>query len=128
MASTIFKTSSTADSVLYKVNEFIKIKKETQALDMIYSFVVSNKAKQWSREFEKLMINLVDLSLKFEKQSFLSESFVFFKEISELHNTDSFKQVCDYYVMKLKNDLSDCIKVFGDREELYYEMNNKYDS
>ena len=28
MASTIFKTSSTADSVLYKVNEFINIKKE----------------------------------------------------------------------------------------------------
>ena len=67
MASTIFKTSSTADSVLFKVKEFINIEKKQQALDIIYSFVVSNKAKQWSREFERLMIHLVDLSIQFEK-------------------------------------------------------------
>lgn len=91
MASTIFTSSSNAESVLHKVTEFINIKKEEEALDIIYSFTVSNRAKQWSREFERLMFHLIDLSLLYEKHSFIQEGLEFFREISFAHNSDSFK-------------------------------------
>lgn len=71
----------------------MEINKLKDAFDIAFSFVISDKEKNWSQDYEKIIIINLELAIKLKKQNMIIDILEKFRNISENHNKDSFLKV-----------------------------------
>lgn len=102
MTSTGFTESQSTDSVLKIVEDYRNLDKGIECIEMIYTFVIENFFKQqWTPEYEKLLIIMIDLSLKHRRHDVLNECLKTYKKICEKHNFESLFSVFNHYIYTL---------------------------
>ena len=118
-----------AEALLSTVNEYRKLNKDIQCLELVYTFIVENQIKQqWSHDFEKLLMITIELAVKHRKHSLLEESLNIFKEICQKHNFESIYTVFNKYLNCLHEKFMESYRALKNPEEMFEELKNQNDS
>ena len=77
------------DQVLAQVEELIRVGKEEESLEQIYSFLVVKRSKQWCHALEQLMKYHINFSLKYDKNPYIKDGLAAFRNITQTSNVSS---------------------------------------
>lgn len=112
-----------AETILLNVKEYQKLNKGIESLDLIYSYIVENQIKQqWTHDFEKLILIVIDLAVKHDKHAILNESLEIYKTLCEKHNFESLFLVFDHYIKTLTEKFNKSFKKIDNSEEMFLEL------
>lgn len=132
MATNLVLTgNANPDSILRSVDDYIKIDKHEDALEMVYAFIASKKTKSWSTDLEKLLKVNIDLALKLNRINLLEENLLIFKNMCQNHHCESLENIFNYYLDSLKKQMKGAQELVGKMdkvEEIFLEINEQDDA
>lgn len=129
MATNLILTGNTTpESVLLSVEDYSKINKSEDALEMVYAFLASKKVKNWSPSLEQLLKINIDLALEHNRLDLLEENLLIFRNICQTHHVESLNNVYDYYLAALEDRMKLAEEKVDNVEDLFTELNEQDDA
>lgn len=114
--------SGEAPSVLNSVNDFLKNNIQEDALEITYRFIASKKKTNWSHEYEKLMLLNIELGVTLNKQDYITENLINFRNVSQ-GQIGSMETVFSSYVNIIEEQLAKNMPSKEDFDKIIEEIN-----